>query len=380
MPMQSSNLLPALQELPGGESTQHRPFPEVITDIVGMDRAMYAAEFASVVSFGIWPVFGDALVKTNIPGTAINESYLQAAYERTTLFDPDMNVVERWRQAMAEGGDAPKAFESQLKGVVAEFQFRDRLNERGYNVEFADNPYQRGYDLHGTDPDGEYTQVQVKTGEHYSTGQLQEHMERYPLNDVNHADHYAVATELYDKTVAANESASDATDRIITDVGSDLVLVTNMKDGLETLSDAMDIAESVPGAAAILAGARLIHSILKAEREFQAADRTTKNKIQVVQTLTLMSRMGITTALATAGGATGTVALPGVGTLVGGIAGAGVGMYLNRHLQPRMLDLALGITSLTHDDLFYYKNKPHIDDLALNFRTTAGELATSPAF
>ena len=39
-------------------------------------------------------------------------------------------------------------------------------------------------------------------------------------------------------------------------------------------------------------------------------------------------------------------------------------MYLNKHLQPHMLDLALNITGLTHDDLFYYKNKQRIDDTA----------------
>ena len=161
-----------------------------------------------------------------------------------------------------------------------------------------------------------------------------------------------------------------------------------MQDGLATLSANMgldipdSIGEILPYAGVVLAGARLIHSIITTERDFKAADRTTRNKIQVVQSLTVMSRFGVSSVLAAAGGIGGTAigtAVPGVGNLVGGIGGtlvgAGMGMYLNRHLQPRMLDLALGITSLTHDDLFYYKNKPHIDDLALNYRRTAGELA-----
>ena len=49
------------------------------------DRATFAAEFASAVSFGMWPVFGEAVLSTNFPGTEINESYLQAAYRRTDL-------------------------------------------------------------------------------------------------------------------------------------------------------------------------------------------------------------------------------------------------------------------------------------------------------
>ena len=83
-----------------------------------------------------------------------------------------------------------------------------------------------------------------------------------------------------------------------------------------------------------------------------------------------------------AGTAAGSV-LPGPGNLIGGIVGsiggAGIGMYLNKHLQPHMLNLALDITALTNDDLFYYKNKPRIDTVAWNFQTTASSLAAAPA-
>ena len=75
MTMQSSSLLPALQELPGGESGQRRSFRETITDVVNMDRAMYAAEFASAASFGLWTVFGSNNVDDD----------LTAAYEAQYL-------------------------------------------------------------------------------------------------------------------------------------------------------------------------------------------------------------------------------------------------------------------------------------------------------
>jgi hypothetical protein len=55
-----------------------------------------------------------------------------------------------------------------------------------------------------------------------------------------------------------------------------------------------------------------------------------------------------------------------------------MGMYLNKHLEPRMLDLALDISGLTNDDLFYYKNKERIDDVALSFRQAAIELGPTP--
>ena len=212
-------------------------------------------------------------------------------------------------------------------------------------------------------------------------------MERYPFGDENFADHYAVTSELYDRTIAASESASDAADRIVTDIGSDYELVADMTDGLETLSGALDITEAIPGVGAMITVGRLLVGALKTENQFKAADRTTKNKMQVVQALTLMSRMGVTSALATAGGAGGGAVgsvIPGVGNLVGGFAGllggAAVGMYLNHHLQPHMLNLALNITGLTNDDLFYFKNKVRIDGVAVSYQSTSRELAALPAW
>ena len=376
MNMQSSDLVSALQELPGGESGQRRSFREIITDLVNTDRAMYAAEFASAVSVGMWPVFGDAILSTDFPGTEINESYLQAAYQRTDLFDPDLDVAERWRQALADGDDDKQDFLDRLKGIVAEFNARDQLNQRGYNLELAEDRFQRGWDLHGTDPNGEHVQIQVRAGD--SEAQIDR-----TIRSMQETDYpFAVGSDIHD---GISDEAPELVDRIVATMGSDFDLVQSMEDGLETLSEAFGIAEAIPGAGAIIAASRLVYSVVKTEKEFKAANRTTKNKIQVVQTLTLMSRVGVTTVLGTAGGMGGAAAgsfLPGIGNLIGGIVGlvggAGMGMYLNRHLQPHMLNLALDITGLTNDDLFYYKNKPRIDTAALSFQTTARELAAAP--
>ena len=380
MNMRSSNLLPALQELPGGESGKHSAFREHITDLVNTDRAMYAAEFASAVSIGMWAVFSDDALRTEPSGTEIDESYLQAAYERTNLFDPDMpdvDVVERWRQALSDGEDAKEDFLDGLKGIVAEFKARDQLNQQGYNLELADDRYQEGWDLHGTNPDGEYEQIQVKTGD--SEAQFDKTIEAMRETDYP----FAVGSEI---NTHVSDNAREFVDRIEADIGSDFELVQGIEDGLETLNDAFGLAESIPGAGAIIAASRLIYSVVKTEKEFKAADRTTKNKIQVVQTLTLMSRMGITTVLATAGGAGGAAigsVVPGIGNLIGGgiglIGGAGMAMYMNKHLQPHMLNLALNITRLTNDDLFYFKNKLRIDEVAVSFQTTAKKLSAAPA-
>ena len=193
--------------------------------------------------------------------------------------------------------------------------------------------------------------------------------------DVN----FAINSEVYDRIT---ESAPELAERMM-DTGP-MIEIEGMGDGLTTLSDNLGIdipdgvGEVIPYAAAIMGAARLIHSVIQTERTFKEADRTTINKVHVVQTLTLMSRMGITTLLAAAGGAGGTALgsiVPGVGNLIGGVGGtltgAGIGMHLNRHLQPHMLSLALDIVGMEKDDLFYFKNKPRIDEIAISMHATS---------
>ncbi len=371
MTMQSSNLLPALRELPGGDG-EHCSFRDHIAGLVNMDRAMYAAEFASAASFGLWVVFDDVNV---------DDSITQA---HQMAFDYDGTLTEHWRDMMERGPESIQGFMSALKGKVAEIETADILEENGFaNVLIAENPIHPIWDISSIDPaDGQEIFIQVKTGGAYRAGEVQNLIEENP--DI----HYAVGSEIYD---IISESAPDIVDRM-TRINPDFLRVVNIEDGLTTLSKNEDIAiipdgvaDIVPYAGAILAGARLIYSAIQTEKKFKTVDRTTKNKIQVVQTLTLMSRMGITTVLSTVGGmgggAFGSV-VPGVGNLIGGIvgvaAGAGMGMYLNRHLEPHMLKFALDITGLTNDDLFYYKNKPRIDKAARSFRERAAALP-SPA-
>ncbi len=539
MTMQSSNLLPALQELPGDNSGRHRTFRDHITGLVNMDRAMYAAEFASAASFGLWAVFDSNNVDDN----------LTAAYEaQYPGLAADQSLHDQWQEMIDRGPDAMDGFISGLKGKVAEFNAVETLEQNGFTeVTVAAGPTQPLWDISAVNEAGDTIFFQVKTGVEGYANQVQDLM-------VENSDiHYAVSTEIYNDLTASalntldrmhdmgpnmpNEqireilntmvadpnSVSDGaqemmneaykrgfkdvldtyslTDRWqqmgerglssetsfinnmkgpigeyrakeyleqqgftdvelaplsnqehwdisaigpdgqeqlfqakfggetyidqvhsdmthapesvdfvlsseiyngiadpvqetvdrLTDIGADYLLVEGITDGLNTLSGNMGIdipdgvGEIIPYAGPIIAGARLIHSVIKTETEFKATDRTTRNKIQVVQTLTLMSRMGITTVLATAGGMGGGAigsAVPGVGNLVGGIVGAvggaGIGMYLNRHLQPHMLNLALDITGLTNDDLFYYKNKPRIDEVAVSFQSTARELAAAP--
>ena len=399
MTMQSTNLLPALCELPTGKSRQRMSLRDTITGLVNTDRAMYAAEFASSISIGLWGIFS---------GFNVDDRLFEAYVTRWPNLSADHSLHEQV-QSMIENG----AFTENnwlvrgLKGQQAEFEARDWLEQNGYSgVEFPQkvdgeiDPSNEGWDIKAISPDGQEVLIQVKTGTSLSEGDF-----RNLMVENSDIDIWAVGTEYYDKAVRAAESVPDIVDRTVTAIGPDYKLVEGTTDGLETLSAnrGIDIPDGVidiiPYAAAIMAGARLICSVVKTEKEFKAADRTEKNKLQVVQTLTLMSRMGISAVLSVAGGKGGVVVgttvgamagtvVPGVGNAVagtvggisGGIGGAlsgwQMGRYLNKHLQPHMLNLALNITGITHDDLFYYKNKPRINEVSATFPDKGGRVGS----
>lgn len=382
MPMQSVQLLPELSALPTTGTIRHRSFRELVNDLVDADRSIQGAEFAAAVSTSMWGVFG---------AVNIDDRLLEAYKVRWPGLSSGSSLYDL-HQARLAGGEDVTWLHSGLKGKLAEFNAEEWLESNGFTeITFPETEVNPGWDLRAMAPDGQETFISVKTGaEGYARDVIGE-MESNPNLE------FIVGSEIYGRVAL---SRPDLVDRIIADVGPDHALVEGMEDGLETLSinlglDVPDgLVDIIPYAAAIIAAARLIYGALRTEREFRDVDRTERNKLQVVQALTLMSRMGVTTVLATVGGQGGAVAggmagtaVPGVGNLIGGTAGgiggsllgAGVGMYLNRHLQPHMLDVALNITDLTHDDLFYYKNQQRIEELAESFRTTARELAAAPA-
>lgn len=384
-------------------------FRDILTGLANTDRTMYAAEFASAVSFGLWGVFDDQHISDNgltdtvtdldngLSETEVNSGareLISLAHERA-FPDESRTPWEHHQDALNASETYDNSFLSPLKGAVAEIQTKEEFNQRGWNVDLATEPGQPGWDLHGTDPSGNYTQIQVKTGTSYDAYDIQDHMDKYPPGDVDHADHYAMSTEIYRKYI---ESGRDSGGRALTDIGSGSELEGDINAGLEIppyaeidgTTDGLNILSANGGidvpdglddiflpVAAIAAGARLIYSALNTERQFKAADRTDKNKMHVVQTLTLMSRMGVTAVLTKIGAIGGTTAGGPVGGFIGIAGGVVIGMYLNKHLEPHMLDLALDITGLTHDDLFYYKYKARIDGIGLSFQTRAKELAAA---
>ena len=302
MTMQSSSLLPALQELPGGESGQHRSFREHITDMVNMDRAMYAAEFASAMSTGMWFIFDDRTVMgINIPGTGINvdddwRETLAQAHEMA--FPSEVRTLsEHWQDVMGlPCNELNNMFMSPFKGKAAEFKTNELLESNDWTHMTLSpensNPF---WDNIGINPDGKVAVVQTRTGESWSASDAQNWMaEEHPnLYEQVYADvqkwvadpeimekhpelttvaerlaegpdsfvsdrYFAFGSELYGKAVP---SGIDETGRIVADIGKDYELVGGIEDGLNTLSDNLGIdvpdgvADIIPYAVPIMAGA-----------------------------------------------------------------------------------------------------------------------------
>ena len=373
MTMNSLDLMPRLLELPKGPDEGRRTTREHLMAMVNTDRGVYAAEQAAAASFGLWTIFDNVNVDDDI-ARAYEAQYPGLA--------EDHSLHDHWQEMMARGDESMTGFVNGIKGKAAEFGAADQLREAGWtNVEIAADPNQPVFDIAATPPGGgEAIQWQVKVGGLGYSYEVQGDMAEAP--DVL----FAVSSEIYDRVA---ESTPETVDRMM-DIGPAWEFTEGINDGLETLTGnlGIDVPDSLgdilPYAGAIIAGARLLYGVVRTEMEFKEADRTTRNKIQVVTALTLMARMGITSVLSAAGASGGALAgsvIPGVGNAVGALAGTGIagigGWYLNRRLQPHMLRLGLDICGLEETDLFYFKNKSRVDRLAVSFQGTANRLAAA---
>ena len=369
MSMQSLQLLPALQELPADNDI--RPARQIIEELARTGPALQAAEFTSSASFALWGIWDDINVDDTLV-RAYNSQYPGLA--------ADHSLYEHWLLMDELGPASAQGFVNGLKGKVAELNLVDDLQERGFQIPFMPDANQPNWDIPSIGPDGEAVLWQVKSGGAEYAASVLDAMRDNP------GVHYAVSSEIFQQVV---DRGSELTGRL-TDIGSTVDLEGTVTEGLDILNRnlGIDVPDSLgdvlPYAAAILAGSILVYGAIRTECQFRDVDRTTRNKIHVIRALTAMSKMGVSSVLATVGGTGGAAvgsAVPIVGNIAGGISGsligAGVGMYLNRHLEPHVLALALDITGLTEDDLFYFKNKSHIDEVALSFRRTARSLTAS---
>ena len=120
MTMQSSNLLPELRKLPGTKSGQSKSFRDTISDLQGMDRALYASEAAAATSFATWGIFDTINVDDNL------RAKITEAHE-LAFGNYDGTVTDHWQDMSQQGQDSTEGFLNALKGKVAEIDTKNML-------------------------------------------------------------------------------------------------------------------------------------------------------------------------------------------------------------------------------------------------------------
>ena len=104
-----------------------------------------------------------------------------------------------------------------------------------------------------------------------------------------------------------------------------------------------------------------------------------RSRVHALKALVLMSKFGVTTVLTTAGGAGGTAA--GTALLAGRRLSSRwhrrqhrrssfTAAFLNRRLQPQMMEVGMTIAGVDEDDLFYFRNKGVIDGIGASLAGT----------
>ena len=238
----------------------------------------------------------------------------------------------------------------------------------GYDFRIAADPTQPIWDIRGVSNNGaEDILVQVKFGGESYASEVMERMEGTP--DV----YYAVSREIWDKIA---ETRPDLITKLINTDFPVLEFPQDVKEGLELLAEnwGLDVPDSLgeilPFVPEIGFGIKLIILIISTRRNYKYAGRRDKNRVNALKALVLMGRFGIAVVCTSLGGAAGTIAIPGWGTLAGAGAGGVLAWYLNRRLEPRMMEFATILTGVDDDELFYPSNKVPGDGVGLSLAGT----------
>ena len=280
-------------------------------------------------------------------------------------------LYEHYSDLVGRGEESVRGFVSSLKGKLSEIRIESQLENwfPGYDFELAADPTQAVWDLKGVSSDGlEDILVQVKMQSASAVSDVIERMEDHP--EVL----FAVSQELFDKITDLHPELADQlvnTGVLSSDLGATVHEKLELLAGNFGIDVPDSIGEVLPYIGEIILGIRLILDIAAVERDFKSVAIQDRKKVHALKALILLSRFGVTTVCTTVGGAAGSALAPGLGTVLGSLGGAGLAWQLNRKIMPHIMELAMGIMRVTQDDMFYFRNKPAIDGLAMSFANTA---------
>lgn len=366
--MESLKLLPTLDKI--SLAKQHNRY--TLNDIGLKMSEIKRDSFLIETAVGLDIAFNTIFDERNIPDD-VHEAYNMAF----SNVSQDFSLYDRYSEMLDKGPESVSGFVSSMKGKIFELRLPELLENEfpGFNVDVSQNPIQEIFDITLTPTDGETILLQAKMGSSSYASDVLERMQDNP--DVL----FATSNEIRDTILSSHPELADQF------VDMDLAnydFTENVKGDLSLLAGNLgidvpdDIGEIVPYVGEIILGILLIMDLIKVQKDFKSCSATDKAKLSAVKSIVLLSRFGVSTVCTTvgaAGGAAGGSAIaPGPGSAVGGgigaIGGAVVSAKLNKHLKPYYMDFALGITGLSEDDIFYFRNKAVIDDIGASLSQT----------
>ncbi|MCX7876999.1 MAG: hypothetical protein N2321_12655 [Melioribacteraceae bacterium] len=375
--MKSSILIKELEKIPLKKEHKHYSFQSIAKEMFQIHCDYFVIE--TVV--GLESAFSTIFTERNIPDD-LQQAY-NTAFSNVSM---DQSLFERYSEMVDKSPESVSSFVGTIKGKLFELRLPDLLENQfpDYSFEIASDPTQPVWDIIGNSSRGESILIQAKMG---GSGYVSDVLERMQDNpDVL----FATSNEIRDSILSSHPELAD---QFVNVDLSNYDFTAEVNHDLELLADNLgidipdSIGEIIPYLSEIILGIRLIKDLISVQRDFKSVSVADKTKLSAVKTIVLLSRFGVSivcTTVCSSGGAAAGSIFPGPGTLIGGIGGAIAGAFmaskLNKHLKPYYMEFALGLTGLTNDDLFYFRNKNTIDRIGFSFYEFSNDIRNKLSF
>lgn len=357
--MESMSLLPELESIHAEALSESVSSSFLLSRLADMEKDDCAIEY----SIGIEKTLLGLFDGQEVPGN-LAEEYGKASEQG------DLNLFQKYSESIGSGEESALSLVSALKGRLAELRCCDLLERHfpGYRFELSSDSEQSLLNIRGAADEGALdilVQVKAETGMCSdmaigSPGDSQDSvfkLSRDMFNQIRDA-HPDLAGPLYDMQI------------------QDLVITQDVHEALESLAENMgidlpdEIGDMIPYAGEITLGIKLVYDMIAVNRDFNDIHVDDRKKISILKALGLLSRYFVSSGCGVLTTAAGSVMLPGIGSILGSLAGIRLSKTLNDRLKPHVLEIALGVCELSTDDLFYFKNKTVIDELGSSLAST----------
>lgn len=359
--MDSYKMLDLLKQIPKSDAFQTNISNEEMFSTLEIlkdrDILVQAGIYSSIIGYQI-------LETRNIP----DELFEAYASQYPRMFSSGVSLYDKYKEVYENGEDSILGLVNGVKGKFFEFHVQENLSDRytDYNFTIAAKATQPVWDIKGVNHEtGEEILVQVKMWTSDQANTLLKIMQGNP--DI----YYATSSEIREKILAKKPELEEQFIQI--DI-SNYEFTQGVKDELETLREnlGIDVPDEIfalaPYSTEIILGIKLLLDIASVNRDFNKVKATDKARLCAVKVLILFSRFGVNAILGIVGSSIGTAINPGVGTAIGGAGGVVVGSIINKKIAPYSLNIAYSLLRLSEEDVFYFKNRDRIHNLAIEYR------------